>query len=76
LNADAPDFGAQLAVRLADRMFEFVFLAKRTRAEQDAIVTLFLEMVTSELQKYATPAGIDGIAADEFMAILAAPAPD
>ena len=67
-----PDFGTELVVRLFDRMFEYVFLAERTPEEQEAIVRTFTDMVVTYAERFATPAGIDGLSAEEFVAALAA----
>jgi AcrR family transcriptional regulator len=65
-----PDFVAELLVRLFDRMFEFVFLAERTAQEQEAIVLTFVDMISSYMERYATPAGIAGISTDELVRAL------
>ena len=67
----APDFSAELVVRLFDRMFEFVFLAERTAAEQETIVLTFVDIVASYLERFATPAGLEGIAPEELGRALA-----
>lgn len=71
-----PDFRAELVVRLFDRMFEFVFFAERTAEEQQTIVLTFVDMVASYLEGFATPAGLEGIPADEFVLTLAGPEAD
>jgi AcrR family transcriptional regulator len=67
-----PDFGTELVVRLFDRMFEYVFLAERTPEEQEAIVRTFTDMIVTYAEQFATPRGIDGISAEEFVVALAA----
>lgn len=66
----APTFTAELLVRLFDRMFEFVFLLDRTAGEQEAIVRSFIDMIASYLERFATPAGLEGISAEEFALAL------
>ncbi|MGH2864561.1 MAG: TetR/AcrR family transcriptional regulator [Solirubrobacteraceae bacterium] len=66
----APAFSAELLVRLFDRMFEFVFLAERTAEEQETIVLSFVDMIATFLERFATPAGLQGISADEFALAL------
>jgi AcrR family transcriptional regulator len=70
LMSGVPDFMAELLVRLFDRMFEFVFLAERTPAEQEAIVLAYVDMISAHMETYATPAGEEGISAEEFVAAL------
>lgn len=65
-----PDFVADLVVRQFDRMFEFVFSAPRKPAEQEEIMLAMVGMVTSFLEDYATPAGIEGVPAADFLAAL------
>lgn len=66
----APTYTAELLVRLFDRMFEFVFLMERTAEQQEAIVLSFVDMVASYLERFATPAGLEGISAEEFALAL------
>lgn len=66
-----PEFIAGLVVRLTDRMFEFVFLAERTAYEQEEIVLTFVDMVATYIERFATPAAIEGISAEEFVRALA-----
>jgi len=61
-----PTFNAELIVRLFDRMFEFVFLAARTAEEQETIVLTFVDIIATYLERFATPAGLDGVPAAEF----------
>ncbi|HLH14411.1 MAG TPA: TetR/AcrR family transcriptional regulator [Solirubrobacteraceae bacterium] len=67
----APEFSAELIVRMSDRMFEFVFLAERTAAEQEAIVREFVEIVASYMERFVTPAGRRGISAQQLVRALA-----
>jgi AcrR family transcriptional regulator len=69
--AGAPDFSAELIVRLFDRMFEFVFLAQRSAEEQEAIVLTFVDIVASYLERFATPAGLEGISPEALGPALA-----
>jgi AcrR family transcriptional regulator len=66
-----PDFRGELVVRLFDRMFEFVFFTERSAEEQQTIVLTVVDMVASYLEGFATPAGLEGIPADEFILALA-----
>jgi AcrR family transcriptional regulator len=66
----APGFSAELVVRLFDRMFEFVFLVERSVEEQEAIVLTVVDMAASYLERFATSAGLEGIAAEEFALAL------
>ncbi|MBJ7348540.1 MAG: TetR/AcrR family transcriptional regulator [Thermoleophilaceae bacterium] len=72
LRTDTPRFVAKLMVRQFDRMFEFVFTTERTAEEQQAIVDLFIDLTATYLeQQFATPAGIEGVARDDFVEALA-----
>ena len=71
-----PDFVAELLVRLFDRMFEYVFLAERTAAEQEAIVLAYVDMIATYMETFVTPTGIEGISAEEFVQRLQRAAPD
>ena len=62
---------AALLVRLFDRMFEFVFLAERTAEQQEQIVLTFVDIVATYIERFATPAGLEGISAEEFVRTLA-----
>ena len=66
-----PEFIAALLVRLFDRMFEFVFLAERSAEQQEAIVLTFVDIVSTYMERFATPAGLQGISAEEFVRALA-----
>jgi len=66
-----PEFIADLLVRLFDRTFEFVFLSQRTAREQKQIVLIFVDIVATYIERYVTPAGLEGISAEEFVRTLA-----
>ena len=66
----APDFAAELLVRLFDRVFEFVFSQRRTAQEQEAIVREFVEMVATHMERYATPTGVRGVNLSDFLPAL------
>jgi AcrR family transcriptional regulator len=77
MTANVPDFAADLIVRLFDRQFEFIFTTPRTAAEQQEIVLALVDMVSTYLERYATPVGLEGVPAAEFLAALGgAPAND
>lgn len=65
--AEAPAWGGEAMFWLADRMFEFMFRSKRSAAERDEIYINHLEMVSNQLRKFCTPAGIEGIPTSEFI---------
>jgi AcrR family transcriptional regulator len=66
-----PDFIAGLLVRLFERTFEFVFLTERPAAEQEQIVLTFVDIVATYIERFATPAGLEGISPQEFVRALA-----
>lgn len=70
MTVGVPDFVAELVVRLADRMFEFVFLVERTAEEQEEIVLTFIDMVATYVERFATSAGVEGLSAEEFARAL------
>ena len=67
-----PEFIAALLVRLFDRMFEFVFLAERTAKQQEQIVLTFVDIVSTYMERFATPPGLEGISPEEFVRALEA----
>lgn len=71
LREDTPPYVADLMVRQFDRMFEFAFTTERTAAEQEEIVELFIDLVTSYVDRFATKAGMEGVPRDEFIGALA-----
>lgn len=66
LLSGTPTFNAELIVRLFDRMFEFVFLTARTPEDQESIVLTFVDIIATYLERFATPAGLDGVSPAEF----------
>ncbi|HEX9481431.1 MAG TPA: TetR/AcrR family transcriptional regulator [Solirubrobacteraceae bacterium] len=68
--ADGPHFGAGLIVRLWDRTFEHIFRIERSAAEQEAIVQEVIDMIASYMERYATPAGLEGISSEEFLKVF------
>ena len=65
---EGPHFGAGLIVRLWDRTFEHIFRIERSHEEQEAIVHEVCDMIASFMERYATPAGLDGVSSEEFLA--------
>jgi AcrR family transcriptional regulator len=70
LRDDTPPFVTDLMVRQFDRMFEFVFTTERTAEEQEEIVELFIDLITSYVDRFATKAGMEGVPRDEFIDAL------
>lgn len=70
LRDDTPPFVTELMVRQFDRMFEFVFTVDRTPEEQEEIVELFIDLITSYVDRFATKAGMEGVPRDEFIEAL------
>jgi len=75
MTVGVPDFVAELVVRLADRMFEFVFMVERTAEQQEEIVLTFIDMVATYVERFATSAGVEGLSAEEFAMALAKGSP-
>jgi AcrR family transcriptional regulator len=65
-----PEFIAALLVRLFDRMFEFAFLTERTAKQQEEIVLTFVDIVATYMERFATPAGLEGISPERFVQAL------
>jgi AcrR family transcriptional regulator len=65
-----PHFGARLIVRLWDRTFEHIFRIERSAKEQEAIVEEVVDMISSYMERYATPAGLEGVSSEEFLNVL------
>ena len=67
---EGPHFGAGLIVRLWDRTFEHIFRIERSPAEQEAIVLDVIDMIASYMERFATPAGRDGVSSEEFLRVF------
>ena len=65
-----PHFGAGLIVRLWDRTFEHIFRVERGPAEQEAIVEEVVDMISTYMERYATPAGLEGVSSEDFLKVL------
>lgn len=70
LTEGGPVFISPLQVRLFDRMFEFVFGAERTAEQQEEIVLTFVDIVSTYMERFATPEGLEGTSAEEFVRAL------
>lgn len=66
---EGPHFGAGLIVRLWDRTFEHIFAIERTAAEQEAIVRDVIDMISSYMERFATPAGLQGVSSEELLRV-------
>lgn len=66
---EGPHFGAGLIVRLWDRTFEHIFRIERSAAEQEAIVRDVVDMISSYMERFATPAGLEGVSSEEFLRV-------
>jgi hypothetical protein len=64
---EGPHFGAGLIVRLWDRTFEHIFRIERSTEEQDAIVQEVCDMIATFMERYTTPAGLDGVSPEDFL---------
>ncbi len=65
-----PHFGAGLIVRLWDRTFEHIFRVERSPAEQEAIVLEVIDMIATYMERFATPAGLEGVSSEEFLRVF------
>lgn len=73
MRPETPVVGGALVVRLFDRMFEFVFLEERTRAEQDVIVDMHRGLITAFLETFATDHNAEGVPTAVFLEALGPP---
>jgi len=55
-------------VRLWDRTFEHIFRIERSHEEQDAITREVCDMIATFMERYATPAALEGISSEDFLA--------
>ena len=62
-----PHFGAGLIVRLWDRTFEHIFRIERSAEEQEAIVQEVCDMIATFMERYTTPAGLEGVSPEDFL---------
>jgi AcrR family transcriptional regulator len=65
-----PPFDAGLIVLLFDRTFEHIFAAERPPQEQEAILQGVVDMIASYMERYASPAGLGGVSAEQFLEAL------
>ncbi len=65
-----PPFNAGLIVRLFDRTFEYTFGAERPPQEQEAILRGVVDMIAGHMEHYASPAGLHGVSAEQFLEAL------
>jgi AcrR family transcriptional regulator len=65
-----PEFISELHVRVFDRMFEFVFAAERTAEQQEEIVLTFVDIISTYMERFATPDGLEGVSAEDFVRAL------
>jgi AcrR family transcriptional regulator len=72
LRDEAPDWGVEAIVRLMDRVFEYALLEQPAQ-DQEEIVRLFIDMIASYCERWATEVGLQGLAAEEFVTALANP---
>lgn len=70
---DAPN-DEGLLIELGDRTFEWIFNRELSDSDQEELVGRFVDMITSYLERFATPAGLSGIGNAEFVAALNATA--
>ena len=66
---EGPHFGAGMIVRLWDRTFEHIFGIERSAAEQESIVRDVIDMISSYMERFATPAGLEGVSSEEFLRV-------
>jgi AcrR family transcriptional regulator len=75
LELDDLPHGEALLVELGDRTFEWVFSQSLSKKKQREFVGRFVDMLASYLERFATPAGLEGIPGPVFLAALAKIAP-
>ncbi|MBI5311110.1 MAG: TetR/AcrR family transcriptional regulator [Actinobacteria bacterium] len=67
---DAPNYHPDMITRLGDRALEYVLTMIADHSEQERQLGRFLDMIDATMREYATPAGIEGIPAEAFLAEL------
>ncbi len=67
---DAPRHGVDVVVPLTDRLLEYVLLEIRSPDEQGEVVCRFVDMVATYAERFAAPAGLEGLPAEQFAAAL------
>ncbi len=70
-----PQWGGEALVWVCDRTFEVMFREKRSEEEERAIMREAVEMMSAQMCKYATPEGLSGIPASEFLELAGPFAP-
>lgn len=70
-----PHWGGESLVWVCDRTFEVMFRTKRDEEEEQAIMREAIEMMSAQMGKYATPDGMNGIPAGEFLRLAGPFAP-
>lgn len=68
LAEDFPTWAADTIVWVCDRTFELMFRASRDREEELEIMYLAITTWGTQMNEYATPAGIKGVPVKEFLA--------
>jgi AcrR family transcriptional regulator len=71
----APWFISELLVRLFDRMFEFIYRSGAEIGEQKRMLATGVDIAASYMERFATPAGIAGVPAEEFVRVFSDGAP-
>ncbi len=66
---EGPHFGAGLLVRLWDRTFEHIFRVERSAAEQEKIVLEVIDMIATYMERFVTPAGLEGVSSESFLRV-------
>jgi hypothetical protein len=64
---EAPPFGGELLAWMGDRVFEYMFREERTDDEELAILREWISTMNSQIDKYATPLGREGVPSDVFL---------
>ena len=70
IRPEAPNYHPDMITRLGDRALEYVLTMIPDHAEQERLIGRFTDMIAASIREFATPKGIDGIPAGEFLAEL------
>lgn len=76
LAAGYPHWGGEALVWVCDRAFEVMFRKERSEEDERAIMREAVEMMSAQMRKYATPEGLNGIPASQFLELAGPFAPD
>jgi AcrR family transcriptional regulator len=70
LRDDTPPYRHELFIRLADRALEYILRSDLSEDEQNMTTYMFCDAIASYFERFATPAGLEGVPAADFVSAL------